>query len=222
MPLPFGPYRLRTMCEKHCQVHFLIRFSRFIFLSCNSPTQLTMDSQRVNPPTRVSKLGHADTKQGSKARANVPDQKPSRHRIKRLQRQGRRQWIHKNTDMRKVRSAEERAAIKNAHSLRLQRRAARGYWDSAVKHSKDAALSDKRLLDEAKSTEERNKILFAKGHASNDREKFRTRIAYPFKRANLALHLLQSESMLRDRDFKLIENEDIEKIVLGRKIIKKM
>lgn len=176
-----------------------------------------MESPSVNPRTLVS-----ETIASTLRIEPLPIAAPSKttNRAKKLQRQKRRKQIRSLHDMRTSRTVEQRAEKKLKDSVRLQKRAIRGYWRTALQRSTAAALSDKTLMDRVKTSAERDKILFDPDHGSCERQDVRKRMSHAYKQAKHALKLLQTKNILKNTDVKYIEQEDIEKIVLHKKIAK--
>jgi len=186
---------------------------------------VTMVSRGVNPTTLVTETLHRETIYGvqdERMEVSPTEKKRMRNRLKREQRKVRRLAMKVTADVRKTRDKEARRQFKVKNSVKLQRRAIKGYWKSGVGHSQEASLADQDLLQHAKTFKERQDILLGET-VSYERDKLRKQMSYAFKRASMALQLLQQKDMLTDgkQDVRLIEKQDIDSIVLRRKIVKK-
>ena len=183
------------------------------------------DSLCVNPQALVTETVHQHTiifKESKKLELSPTDIKGIRNRNKRTQRKIRRQNIRAKMDFRTKRTKEQILDRKLKSSIDLQKRAIRGYWKHGVGKAKDASIADTNLLASTRKTTDKTDILFG-SKCSFERQRMREQMDYSFKRANFAVKLLQECDIIRDtnKDVRLIERKDIERIVLEKTIIKK-
>lgn len=152
----------------------------------------------------------------------VQSQTTSRNRLKREQRRRRRKVIKQTIDLRKCRDLVKIVDLKRKNSIKLQRRAIKGYWKTGIACASDASIADHDLIKQANNTEDKNNILFGSKH-SFERDKMHRRMNYSFKRARMAIELLQETDMIidPDKDIRQIDKADICSIVINKKIIRK-
>ena len=182
-------------------------------------------SRSVNPPTLVTETLCQETIYGVRdegSNVSPTDKKRDRNRLKRQQRKARRCRIKINSDIRKTRDKATQQQDKIKGSVKLQRRAIRGYWKSGIGRAKAASFADQELLQQATTLKDKHDILLG-NTISYERDRMRKQMSYAFKRAGFALTLLQQKDMMidNDEDIRLIEKQDIDSIVLHRKIVKK-
>lgn len=195
--------------------------------SQNQPTDrnVMLASRRVNTPTLITETIGQVTIYGSRVEEteySASDRKLIRNRLRRQQRKARRSRIKINTDIRRTRdqATQRRIIVKN--SVKLQRRAIRGYWKSGIGRATEASLADQQLLECAVTSKAKNEILLGR-KVSYERDRMRKQMSYAFKRARFALQLLQQKDMMTfddTQDVKLIEKQDIDSIVLQKKIVR--